>query len=120
MDQLVPPVWQDGGSLLLAPWRNVPGSSTTYLIDAWGRCQLHGEVYYPNTDPPDATPIMMCPLGTTPTQDYTQVAVEDCEPARMYRVDIRTDGRIYLRYPALNTTGQLFLDNISWIIPPNS
>jgi len=117
MDQLVKPVWHDASSLLISPWKPVPSiqQGVRYLIDAWGRCQLSGEIFYPGGDFNEGVPIMQCPPGTTPTQNWVLPAIEDVIPARVYRVDIRTDGNIYLQFPLLNTTGQLFLDSLSWM-----
>lgn len=110
---LVKPTWQDATSLLTGPWVAV-SASISYLVDAWGRCQLRGEISHPG-NPADYSVLMDCPPGTTPTQSVTLPAIEDVTPARVYRVDVNTDGKIYLRCPALNTTGQLFLDSISWM-----
>jgi hypothetical protein len=106
------PTWQP--LTLLAPWVAVTNSIISYMLDAWGRIRLRGEVYYPNGNPPDLSPIANCPSGTVPKQTTTLAVIEDVIPARVYRVDVNTDGKIYLRFPALNTTGQLFLDGISW------
>ena len=106
------PLWQPLPALT-SPWAVVAGSTCQYLSDAWGRVQLRGEVYYPGANPPDLSIITTCPVGA-PTHNTTQFAVEDVIPTRVYRVDVHTDGNIYLRFPALNTTGQLFLDTISW------
>lgn len=107
-----PPIWQ-ALPQLVAPWEEVPGSVCQYMLDAWGRCTLRGEVYYPGGNPKDQSAIAICPAGA-PTAVTTNFAVEDVIPARVYRVDVETDGKLYLRFPALNTTGQLFLDGISW------
>jgi hypothetical protein len=116
MGSLVQPTWVDASPFLASPWRAVTGSSVRYAVDAWATCWLGGEIYFPGGNPTDNTRIMACPPGTTPpVQSITTFAVEDVIPARMYRVDIRTDGNIYLRFPALNTTGQLFLDSITWM-----
>ena len=110
----VPPLWQPLLTLV-SPWAPVHSSNLDYLVDPWGRVQLRGEIYFPNGNPPDMSVIATCPLGTTPTQTATVFVVEDVTPARVYRVDIDADGKIYLRFPALNTTGQLFLDTVSWM-----
>lgn len=115
MNDLVAPVWHDGSSLLVTPWAELAGSKVNYLTDAWGRCQLSGEVYYQGGNPPNSSIVMACPPGTTPTQTLTVIAVEDVIPARFYRLDIGTDGNIRLRFPLSNTTGQLFLDSVSWM-----
>jgi hypothetical protein len=116
MGQLVRPTWSDASTLLVAPWRVLGGSNVDYLVDAWGRVQLRGEVYLSGGNPQDGSIIMACPAGTTPTQKVVVPAVEDVIPARAYRVEIGTDGNIRLRFPAMNTTGQLFLDSVSWMI----
>jgi hypothetical protein len=110
----VKPSWQDATSLLANPWVEV-GAPSSYLIDGWGRCQLRGEISYPGGNPVDYTVLMDCPPGTTPTQSVSLPAIEDVNPARVYRVEVNADGKIYLRSPALNTTGQLFLDSVSWM-----
>ena len=118
MSDLVQPGWVDASMYLASPWQVVPGSGVFSVTDAWGRCSLMGEIYFPGGNPGDGVPIMACPPSTTPQfQNITTLAVEDVIPARVYRVDIRTDGNIYLRFPALNTTGQLFLDSITWMAP---
>lgn len=114
MATLIQPPWQDGTSLLASPWIAATGL-ISYLIDPWGRCQLRGEAIFPAGNPNDDTIIMACPPGTTPTQTTVQFAVEDVIPARVYRVNVSTDGNIYLRYPAQNTTGQVILDSVSWM-----
>jgi len=118
MAQLIPPVEQDASSLLISPWQVLPSSSVVFWVDAWNRCQLHGEVYYPNGNPGDYSAIMQCPPGTVPAFVWTLSAVEDVIPPRMYRVDVHPDGNIYLRFPPTGSTGQIFLDNISWIVGP--
>jgi collagen triple helix repeat protein len=115
MGNLIAPTWTDVSSRVQVPWQVVPGSQVRYLIDAWKRCQLSGEIYYPGGSPPDDSPMMVCPVGSIPSQTVSLVAVEDVNPARFYRVDIRTDGMIHLRYPTHQTTGQIFLDSLSWI-----
>lgn len=115
MADLVSPVWYDLTTNITAPWRVVPGSTAQYLVDAWGRCQLAGEVYFPGSSPPEGSIILTCPTNTVPANNVTVVAVEDVIPARFYRVDIGTDGNIRLRFPLSNTTGQLFLDSVSWM-----
>jgi hypothetical protein len=90
------------------------GTTISYLVDTWGRCQLRGEISYPGGNPVDGVAIMACPPGTTPTQTIALPAIEDSMPARVYRVEVNANGTIYLRYPSMNTTGQLFLDNLSW------
>jgi hypothetical protein len=115
MGTLVKPAWQSASSLLTSPWATVSGSTISYLIDGWGRCQLRGEVYFPGGNPVDGTAIMACPPSTTPTQNTYLLAIEDVIPARVYSVEIGTDGNIRLQSPSLNTTGQLFLDNLSWM-----
>jgi hypothetical protein len=118
MGQLIQPTWVDGTSLLTSPWQPVAGSTVQYIIDPWGRCSLWGEVFYPGGNPPDDSAIMQIPPGMTPTiQDVTLPVMEDTNPARVYRVDVRTTGNIVLRFPALNTTGKLFLDSITWMAP---
>lgn len=112
---LVPPPWKDLSPFVVYPWLPVPGSFLEYTVDSWGRCQLHGEVYYPAGNPQDNVLILKCPPGTTPTQDFGLVALEDVGPTRVYRVDVRTDGNMYLRFPPTNSTGQLILDNVSWL-----
>jgi len=115
MSSLIPPVWLDAKSYLVAPWQAIAGSSVSWLQDAWGRVQLRGEVFYSGGNPPDATVIMSCPPGTTPKQNAVLPAVQDVAPAQFYRVDVGTDGSIRLRFPPPSGTGQLFLDNISWL-----
>jgi hypothetical protein len=118
MGQLIQPSWVDGTSLLASPWQPVAGSTVWYIIDAWGRCSLWGEVFYPGGNPPDDSVIMQIPPGMTPiTQDITLPVVEDVNPARTYRVDVRTTGSIVLRFPLMNTSGKLFLDSITWMAP---
>jgi hypothetical protein len=109
-------VWQDATDLLRIPWVPVPGSVVSYLVDVFGHVQLRGEVHYPGANPTDGVPIMSCPPGTSPDQSVVLLAAEDVIPARVYRVDVNRDGIIYLRYPAMNTTGQLFLDSLSWML----
>jgi len=115
MGDLVAPAWQDASGLVQSPWQIVPGSQVRSMIDPWGRCQLGGEIFYPGGNPPDNSPMMLCPLGTVPSQAMTLVTVEDVIPARFYRVNVRTDGVICLRYPNSQTTGQVFLDGLSWV-----
>jgi len=107
------PTWQ--ALTLLSPWVAITNSKIEYMLDAWGRVQLRGEVYYPGGNPSDMTVIADCPTNTTPTQTVTVPAIEDVIPARVYRVDVDIDGKIYLRFPAGNSTGQLFLDSVSWM-----
>jgi len=114
MDQLLPASWQDASSLLVTPWKALPGSLISYSLDGFGRCQLRGEVYFQGGNPGDASIIMTCPPGTTPTQNATLAAIEDVIPTRVYRVDVRTDGNIVLRFPVPQSTGQLFLDSLIW------
>lgn len=109
------PTWQDYSTGLASPWQIVPRSLVSYLHDPWGRCQLRGEIFLPGGNPIDGSLLMPCPPGTTPHQDMTVMAVEDVIPARFYRIEIGTDGNIRLRFPLSNTTGQLFLDSVSWI-----
>jgi hypothetical protein len=113
MAQLLPPQWVDGSSLIQAPWQAI--SSVAYLIDTWGRCQLRGEIFLPGGSPKDLSVMLACPPTTTPVQIATLVAAEDVNPARYYRIEVGIDGFIRLRFPALNTTGQAFLDGISWV-----
>jgi hypothetical protein len=115
MGQLVAPQWQDFSVLVTAPWKIMPGSQSHFLVDAWGRCQLTGEVYYPGGNPPDGSIMAQCPPGTIPALTTTLVATEDVTPARFYRVDIGTDGNIRLRFPLRTSSGQVFLDSVSWI-----
>jgi hypothetical protein len=115
MSDLVMPQWEDLTPLLVAPWQGVPGSTLRFLTDAWGRCQLGGEVYFPGGNPPDNSIMLQCPTSTAPTHNVTLVAVEDFTPARFYRIDVGTDGNIRLRFPTQNTSGQLFLDSITWM-----
>lgn len=118
MDDLVQSAWLDASMLLAAPWQVVPGSSMFYITDPFGRCSLMGEISYPGGNPRDGTLIMACPPGTAPQfQSLAAFAIEDVIPARTYRVDINMDGNIYLRFPAMNTTGQLFLDSVTWMGP---
>lgn len=114
MGQLIPPQWQPLLTLL-SPWHPAPGSTIRYLVDAWGRCQLGGEVYYQGGNPPDSSMLMTLPTGTIPTQNVSLVAVEDVIPARFYRIDVGTDGSVRLHHPNTNTTGQIFLDSLSWM-----
>jgi hypothetical protein len=114
MQDLIPPSWNDLTPYINAPWTPVPGSDLNYLIDTWGRCQLAGEIYYPNGNPPDGSSMIQCPPLTLPSNPVTVMAVEDVIPARYYRVDILPSGSIELRFPASHTTGQIFLDSISW------
>jgi hypothetical protein len=120
MGDLIAPAWQDLTPSLVSPWLAVPGSSVQYLVDAWGRCQLAGEVYYPGGGPLDESIMLTCPAGTTPSANVTVLAVEDVIPARFYRIDIGTDGNIRLRFPITKTSGQVFLDSVSWIIGANA
>ena len=115
MDDLTPPSWLDLTPYVNSPWQPVPGSDVLYLVDAWGRCQLAGEIFYPGGNPTDGSSMLACPPFTTPSQSVTVVAVEDVTPARYYRVDISPDGDVALRFPNLNTTGQIFLDSVSWM-----
>jgi hypothetical protein len=115
MGQLVPPQWQDFSVLITAPWKIVPGSQAHFMVDAWGRCQLLGEVYFPGGSPPDGSIMAQCPPGTVPALTTTVTAVEDVVPAQFYRVDVSTDGNIRLRFPPRTSSGQVFLDAISWI-----
>jgi hypothetical protein len=115
MQDLVAPSWADLTPFIASPWRPVAGSEVKYLVDAWGRCQLAGEIVYPNGNPPDGSVMLQCPPLTYPSSPVTMPAVEDVIPARYYRVDISPGGNIELRFPALNTTGQIFLDSVSWI-----
>jgi hypothetical protein len=115
MAQLVAPQWQDASALLQSPWKAVPGSSISSQLDAWGRCQLRGEVYLPGGNPQDGAVILQCPSGTKPSHTATVVAAEDVIPARFYRLDIGGDGFVRLRFPSPQTTGQVFLDSVSWI-----
>lgn len=115
MTTLVPPAWQDFTANLVNPWKPVPGSSVEYMIDAWGRCQLRGEIYFSGGDPSDLSIMATCPPTTTPNETVTLLAVEDVTPARGYRVDVGPDGNIRLRFPLLNSTGKLFLDSLSWV-----
>lgn len=117
MQDLVPPSWNDLTPYITAPWEPVPGSDVLYLVDAWGRCQLAGEIFYPKANPPDGSQMLQCPPLTSPSNPATVLAVEDVIPARYYRVDILSTGSIELRFPALNTTGQVFLDSVSWMTP---
>jgi hypothetical protein len=108
------PTWQPFLTLL-SPWAPIPTSQVEYLVDVWGRVQLRGEVFYRGGSPPDMSPIATCPSGTTPTQTVTLYAIQDVTPAQVYRVDVNMDGTIYLRFPATTSTGQLFLDGLSWM-----
>lgn len=114
MQDLIPPDWNDLTSYIVSPWEPVPYSRVMYLVDAWGRCQLAGEIFYPNGNPPDGSTMIQCPPLTAPSNPTTLSAVEDVIPARSYRVDILPSGYAELRFPALNTTGQIFLDNLAW------
>jgi hypothetical protein len=118
MEDLVAPVWNDLTPFISPPWLPMPESEVQYLVDAWGRCQLAGEIFYPGGNPPDGSEMIECPPGTAPSSTVTVMAVEDVIPARYYRVDINNinGGLVELRYPALNTTGQIFLDSVSWIV----
>jgi hypothetical protein len=111
----VKPQWQDGTSLVASPWTISPVASVSYLIDSWGRCQLRGEIFYPGGNPADNVVLMECPPNATPTQALNLPVIEDSTPARVYRVEVNIDGKIYLRYPSANTTGHLFLDSLSWM-----
>jgi len=104
------PIWQPL-TTLVSPWTAL--TTIQYLSNAWGQVRLRGEVSFPGGNPSDQSIIATCPVAA-PKQTTTLFTVEDVIPARVYRVDVNTDGRIYLRFPALNTTGQLFLDGISW------
>ena len=115
MQDLVPPGWNDLNPFIASPWKVVPASNARYLVDAWGRCQLAGEIYYPGGNPRDGSAMVQCPPLTYPSENVTVTAVEDVIPARYYRVDIGIDGYVRLRFPATNTTGQVFLDGVSWI-----
>lgn len=114
MAQLFPPTWANASSLLVTPWKVVTNSLVSYYIDGFGRCQLRGEVFFQGGNPGDASIIMTCPPNSTPKQNATLYAVEDVIPTRVYRVDVRTDGNIVLRFPVTYSTGQLFLDSLSW------
>jgi hypothetical protein len=115
MQDLVPPTWNDLTPYIAGAWSPVPGSNVQYLIDAWGRVQLAGEIFYPGANPMDGSVILQCPPLTYPANPVTVLAVEDVIPARFYRIDILPNGSIELRFPATNTTGQVFLDSISWM-----
>jgi hypothetical protein len=115
MGDLVAPQWLDATALVMPPFLPVPQSKIQYMVDAWGRVQLHGEIGYQGGNPGDGVVIMQCPSGTTPPNPVTVMAVEDVAPARMYRVDVQTDGNLYLRFPVPHSTGLMFLDNISWM-----
>jgi len=115
MGTLIRPSWQPLLTLV-SPWSVSPGSTVQFLVDAWGRCQLQGQIYFQGGNPTDDSLIMTCPPNTAPSQDFHLVTLENVIPARVYRVDVQADGNIYLRFPALNTTGQLYLDSISWIV----
>lgn len=115
MDDLALPAWNDLSPFITLPWQPVPGSNVRYLIDAWGRCQLAGEIFYPDGSPQDGSVMLQCPPLTAPSAPVTVTAVEDVIPARYYRVDVSPTGFVELRFPSLNTTGQIFLDSISWI-----
>jgi hypothetical protein len=108
----LPPVWQPLLTLM-SPWQVIPNSHLEFMLDPWGHCTLRGEVFFPGGNPPDQSPICACPAGA-PTQTATLYAIQDVIPAQGYRVDVNIDGTIYLRFPPLNSTGQLFLDGISW------
>ena len=118
VDDANPPSWQDLTPYIANPWAAVPGSSVRYLIDAWGRCQLAGEIFYPDGSPPDGSVMLQCPPLTSPSNTVTMMAVEDVVPARYYRVDVNSSGFIELRFPILHTTGQVFLDSVSWMTQP--
>jgi hypothetical protein len=117
MGDLNAPAWYDLTPFINSPWTVVPGSTVQYLVDAWGRCQLAGEIYLPNGNPTDGLVMLQCPTGTTPANPVTVSAVEDVTPARFYRVDIGIDGTIRIRFPITYSSGQVFLDSISWIAP---
>jgi len=89
-----------------------------YLVDAWGRCQLAGEIFFPGGNPVEGSQMLACPPSTTPNNPVTVLAVEDVIPARSYRVDILPTGYIELRFPTTTTTGQVFLDTVAWWISP--
>lgn len=108
------PVWQPFLTLL-APWAPIPTSQVQFLKDPWGRVQLRGEVFFAGGSPHDMSPIATCPVGTTPTQTVTLYAIQDVTPAQVYRVDVNMNGTIYLRFPTTTSTGQLFLDGLSWM-----
>jgi hypothetical protein len=116
MEDLLPPSWLDLTPYINSPWQPVPGSNVAYLVDAWGRCQLAGEIFYPGGNPTDGSSMLQCPPLTYPTSPVTLAAVEDVTPARFYRVDILPAGYVALRFPVTNTTGQIFLDSLSWIV----
>jgi hypothetical protein len=88
------------------------------MIDTWGRVQLKGELYYPNGSPPDGSVMLQCPTNTHPSQTFTLIATEDVTPARFYRVDVMPDGTVRLKFPLRNTTGQIFLDGLTWVTAP--
>jgi len=115
MAELIPPQWQDISVLLQSPWKVVSGSSMLFMQDAWGRCQLRGEIYLPNGNPQDRSVMLNLPTGTAPSQTTTVMCAEDVIPARSYRVDVGIDGTVTLRFPAMNTTGLIFLDAATWI-----
>jgi hypothetical protein len=109
------PQWQDVINNVVPPWKAVANSPVLFMSNAFGRCQLSGEVFYPGGNPPDGSIIMQVPSGALPTSNSVFSAIEDVTPARVYRVDVQTDGNVVLRFPAKNTSGQLFLDNLAWI-----
>jgi hypothetical protein len=115
MQDLIAPQWNDLTPYIISPWQAIPSSQVLYLVDAWGRCQLTGEIFFPNGNPTEGSAMIQCPPLTAPTNPTTVVAVEDVIPARYYRLDILPSGYVELRFPALNTTGQVFLDSVSWI-----
>jgi hypothetical protein len=117
MQDLIPPTWNDLTPYLISPWQVVSHSTIQYLIDAWGRIQLAGEIFYPGGNPPDGSQMIQCPPTTIPPNPVTVMAVEDVIPARYYRLDITSAGSIELRFPLLNTTGQVFLDSVTWCVP---
>lgn len=115
MADLIAPQWQDISGLIQSPWQEVPGSRLLFMQDAWGRCQLRGELFLPGSNPQDQSVMLNVPTGTAPSDITTVMCAEDVIPARSYRVDVGKDGTVSLRFPAMNTTGLIFLDAVTWI-----
>jgi len=115
MASLVPPGWNNLNSSILAPWAALDSAQMLWMKDTWGRVQLKGELTYSGGDPPDGSPMLLCPAGTAPSYPFSLVAVEDVIPARFYRIDVGTDGNVRIRYPLAHSTGHVILDSITWV-----
>ena len=111
------PGWNDLTPYVLLPWKVMPGIRTEFMLTLTGYCRLRGEVFFPGGSPLDNSQIFSCPANVTPSlQVLGLMACEDVVPARFYRVDVGTDSTARLRFPLANTTGQMILDGLSWMI----